>query len=96
MAAAQRKKRTFEKWFIKQFVQMTGEFSVGGGGKGSIYIEGFMMDQDDDYYFLSTETEEIDLAVRKSQVTSIHTIKQKDKYDTMLDELEIPNEDQHN
>ncbi len=58
-----------------------------------IAIQGFLMDEDEEYYFLGDTMTSMSKAVRKDQIVCIQMLEQKTVFDEILEEMPVPNED---
>lgn len=55
-------------------------------------FDGYLLDVDDEYYYLGETSKEISKAVRKDQSISIEIAQLKTAFDAILDEMDEPEE----
>lgn len=58
-----------------------------------LMLDGYLMDMDDEYYYLGEDPKSVSKAVRKDQILSIEIESMKTVYDQILDEMDSPIED---
>lgn len=55
--------------------------------------EGYLLDTDDEYYYLGDTSSEVSRAVKIEQVVSVEILKSKSLYDKILDDLDTDDKD---
>lgn len=55
-----------------------------------IILKGYLMDYDDEYYFISENADEVACAIKKDKVALIEIQKEYNVYEDILDDLAIP------
>lgn len=55
-----------------------------------LVVQGYILDVDDEYYYIGTTVEEVTEAVKKDVVDHISIIKVKDNFDEILDDMPTP------
>lgn len=55
-----------------------------------IFYEGFLLDEDDQFYYLGEDPIEINQAIKKVNVVHIMSIEEKDVFNQILDEMPGP------
>jgi len=58
-----------------------------------IMFQGFLLDADDDFYFLGSTPNEVCSAIKKDELGSIHIASNYSVYDEVLDQMEEPVDD---
>lgn len=53
-------------------------------------IEGYLLDEDEDFYYLGLSANEITTAIRKTAVYSIQVVQMKDAMTELLESLSLP------
>src|SRR4051812_10415682 len=61
---------TFYMAFIGEFVELVGEFSIQNM-TAVTNVQGYLLDVDEDFYYLGVSAEEINVGIRKTAVYSI-------------------------
>jgi hypothetical protein len=69
-----------------------GQFSFSGGQAMSTF-EGYLLDVDDEYYYLGLNSDAIDVAFDRQTIYSVQIIQPRDVHRQMLDNLEVPEEE---
>ena len=80
---------TFYLAFIGEHIRLTGQFSTPQGTAVS-GIEGYLLDIDDDFFFLGDGPDSIKIAIKRDSIFSVETIEYKDELTKMLDEFPVP------
>ena len=94
----------FSDIFIGEYVELTTSLSlktaIDAGEEGQIIqdgpvnVTGFLLDQDDTYYYLGEGPSAMDTAVKIDAVKAITIVKQKTIFDEILDEMPNPENDE--
>lgn len=80
------KENLFYSTFIGELVELTTQFRVGDSQVvGS--LTAYILDVDEDYYYLGDSPEEVSSVVKKEAIYSIMITKNKSWKEVMLDEL---------
>lgn len=89
----------FHLTFIGEYVQLTTNMftivneendEVLTSHKVPVTIDGYILDIDEDYYYLGTTPHEINKAIKKDVVIFIGIVENKNVYDEILDSLQEP------
>lgn len=83
---------TFYLTFIGEYLQMHGSFVVGDNQAVATF-EGYLLDEDTDYYFLGLNGESVTTAIKKSSVYSIQIVRQDDPVRNLLDSIPVPEDE---
>lgn len=83
---------TFFLTFIGELVEIAGSF-FHGNEEHNIKIAGFVLDVDDEYYYLGDTPEEINQAIRRDRVIYIQILEQVDPVLEILQDLEVPKDE---
>ena len=75
---------TFFLTFIGEFVEVAGSF-FHGEVEVPIRIQGYILDSDDQFYFLGDTPEEISSAIRKTSVVYIEIVEDNPMKDALRD-----------
>jgi hypothetical protein len=76
--------------FVGEYVQLIGEFSSQTVDGTYATISGYLLDLDDDYFYIGPTADEINAAIKKDNVFSIQIMPKKDKYSDLLDDVPRP------
>ncbi len=71
---------------------MAGTFSHAGV-ETDIKVQGFILDMDDEFYYLGNTPEEIVRAVKRENVVYIEILNPDNEYRAILDEMEVPKDE---
>jgi hypothetical protein len=83
---------TFFLTFVGELVEVAGSF-YHGDQENAIKIAGFVLDVDDEYYYLGDTPEEITQAIRRDRVIYIQILEPINPYLDALKELEVPEDE---
>lgn len=83
---------TFFLSFVGELVEMAGSF-YHGDGENAIKTMGYILDMDDEFYYLGDDPEQISQAIRRDRVIWIQILTPENSYKEILDELEVPNDE---
>jgi hypothetical protein len=78
--------------FIGEYVEMIGSFQVDDQ-TAVASLQGYLLDVDDDFYFLGESAEEIFIAIRKDSVQTIRVIPVTDYRREILNALPVPQDE---
>lgn len=90
----------FFRTFIGEYVQVTTDMKASeqvSNEDGSVFresplvFEGFLLDEDKDFYFLGMSPDEVQHAVKKICVKHISIVPTRSIYDDLLESLPEPN-----
>ena len=79
----------FFQAFMGEYVEIAGSF-VHENESMSIRIEGYLLAQDDNFFFLGKNPDEITHAIKKSNIVLIQTVTMENEYTEILNNMEIP------
>ena len=88
--------QNFAGAFVKIYTKSVISESVSSGEHGSasasspLSISGFLLDVDEQYYYIGEEPTEATAVVRIDQVVIVEEIRVKDGYDAVLESVQIP------
>lgn len=71
---------------------MAGSF-YHGDGENAIKTMGYILDMDDEFYYLGDDPEEIVQAIRRDKVIWIQILTPENSYKEILKELEVPDDE---
>ena len=71
---------------------MAGSF-YHGEGENAIKTMGYILDMDDEFYYLGDNPEEIVQAIKKDRVIWIQVLTPENAYTEMLQSLEVPTDE---
>lgn len=54
-------------------------------------VNGYILDMDDEYYYMGNTPEFVHKAIKKSQVRYIEVVQEQSVYDKILDDMHTPN-----
>lgn len=83
---------TFFLAFVGEFIEIVARLS-DENSEESIKTVGYLLDYNDEYYFLGHTPEEISHCVKRSKVTLINTLNPDNLYQEILEDMEIPKND---
>lgn len=83
---------TFFLTFIGELVEISGSF-VDTNTKAVLKLIGFVLDADDEFYYLGDTPEEITQAIRRDKVFYIQILQPINPYLEKLKSLEIPEDE---
>lgn len=76
--------------FASEFISLIGEFSFADA-KGITTITGFLLDSDENYYYLGDDAHSINRAIRKTGVYSVEIVPaEPDWKEAILGDLKVP------
>lgn len=77
------------------FLAFVGELVgiVYNAGKNAVQLSGYLLDYDDEYYYLGDSEEEITNAIKKNRVIHIQVLDPENEYQQILEELEVPEDE---
>ena len=78
--------------FIGELVEVAGSF-YHGDTEAAIKIAGFVLDADEEYYYLGDTPDEITQAIRRDRVIYIQILEPVNPYLEKLKQLEIPEDE---
>lgn len=84
---------TFFLAFVGEFVEIVGRLS-DENSEESIKTIGYILDYNKEWIFLGHTPDEISHCVKRHRVTLINTLNPDNMYMEMLDEMEIPKNEQ--
>lgn len=64
------------------------EYPNGQATEGNVVLEGYLLDEDEKFYYLGHEQDGIDEALDKDDVVRIYQTPVEDRFSTILDEAE--------
>lgn len=79
--------------FVGELIEIVARLS-DENSEESIKTIGYLLDYDEEYYFLGNDPEEITHCVKRSKVTLINTLNPDNMYQEMLEEMEVPKSEQ--
>jgi hypothetical protein len=83
---------TFFLTFVGELVEIAGSF-YHGDQEAAIKITGFVLDADDEFYYLGDTPEEISQAIRRDRVIYIQILEPLNPNLDKLRELQIPEDE---
>lgn len=83
---------TFFLTFIGEFVEIVGSF-FHEKVEVPINIQGYILDTDNNYYYIGDSPEEITSAIRKDSVIYIQILKNVDPLEEVLRDWEVPEDE---
>lgn len=83
---------TFFLTFVGELVEMAGSF-YHGEGENAIRTMGYILDMDDEFYYLGDNPQEIHQAIKKDRVIWIQVLTPENAYKEMLQDFEVPEDD---
>lgn len=89
---------TFQLIFVGEFIEIVADLIGGAGESGMpLVISGFLLDIDDEYFYMGKSHDEVDQAIRKDNVIFICIIQEKDEIKEALRSVPTPkNKDEGN
>lgn len=84
---------TFFLTFIGELVEIAGSFKHEGKAT-DISLIGYILDITPEYYFLGNNPDEICKAIKRNAVTYIEIVDPEDPFIEILEEMEVPNNEQ--
>lgn len=92
-----KKNDVFWATFTGEYVEILAKYVNGEGVPVPFTVQGFMLDRDDEYYFVGEGPIEINAAIKISDVTFISILDpegaESDAIKGMLEEMPIPEDD---
>lgn len=61
--------------------------------EGTIQTNGYLLDYDEEYYYLGSNADEISHCVKRDKVTLIQVMNVENTYTEMLETMEVPKND---
>lgn len=80
---------TFWSTFLGEFVEILAEV-VTPGAKVPLTINAYLLDIDNDYFYLGQNPIEINSCIKRSDVSYIEIIKQEDEATSLLKNTPVP------
>lgn len=84
---------TFFLTFVGEHVELAGSF-YHSDQEAAIKVQGYILDIDDEYYYLGDTPEEITNAIKRDRVIYIQVIPKVNEYQQMLMEMDVPETDE--
>ena len=73
--------------FFQTFKEETENGIIEGSGPAS--IKGFLLEFDDDYYYLGDDPNSVNKVIKKEGVWYIEIVENKSQYDQILDDMQV-------
>jgi hypothetical protein len=83
---------TFFLSFVGELVEIAGSF-YHGEAENAIKTHGYILDIDDEFYYLGDTPEEVTQALRRDRVIYIQVLTPANEYREILDQLEVPEDE---
>lgn len=83
---------TFFLSFIGELVELAGSF-YHGEQEAALKVVGYILDMDDNYYYLGDTHEEITQAIKKDRVIYIQVLNPVNQFEEMLTQMEVPKDE---
>jgi len=80
---------TFYSAFIGELVEVITQFKLGEAEAVGT-LSAYLLDVDEDYYYLGETGEEVSTAIKRTSVYSIRIIKSSTWKEKLLNEMEVP------
>jgi hypothetical protein len=88
---------TFWATFTGEYVEILAKFVGGEGVPMPLTIQGFLLDRDDEYYYIGEGPIEINCCVKRSDVIFISILdpegKEKDALKEILEDMPVPEDE---
>lgn len=86
----------FWSTFIGEYVELACEFETTTSGKLPVALQGYLLDADEENYFLGKNAIEVSSAVKRIDVAYIEIIEEIDQATQILQEMPIPETEEEN
>lgn len=87
----------FQLTFLGEFVEMVTTVNSGEKDGMPLVVSGFLLDFDDNYFYVGLDHDEITQAVRRENVAYIGIVRESDELEEVLNSVPTPrNKDEGN
>lgn len=84
----------FFSTFLGEYVEILCRYETAADGK--MMLEGYLLDMDDDYYFVGHNPIEITAAIKKEDVSLVNIVNKVDPNVELLENMPIPDDEHEN
>jgi hypothetical protein len=86
----------FWSTFVGEYVEIACEFETTTSGKLPVALQGYLLDADEEYYFLGKNPIEISSTVKRDKIAYIEIIEDVDQATMILEEMPVPETEEEN
>lgn len=86
----------FSETFLGEYIEVIYNLKTVKGGFEPVALYGFLLDVDEDYYFMGDDALAITIAIPKAHNPLIRIVAAKTQEETLLDDMDLPDPDRQN